>query len=111
MPPKKKQRTKFLKKDREEMLESLAQESTDHNYEVVIEAIEKVRSEVHMTYKQSRKQFLDSLCAENVKQNFQECVRGMIDDYWRLFKLNSKGKRFATFEQAWLTRINDYFMP
>ena len=35
---------------------------------------------------------------------------GMVNDYFRLLKLYSKGKRFALFEQAWMNRINDYFV-
>ena len=33
----------------------------------------------------------------------------MINNYFRLLKLHSIGKRFAQFEQAWMTRINDHF--
>ena len=34
----------------------------------------------------------------------------MVNNYFRLLKLYSKGKQFAQFEQAWMNHINDYFV-
>lgn len=82
MPPKKKLRTaKFLKKDVDSMVKRLFQEEDDCCDDTVQEAIQKLRAGVHLSYKISRKQFVNDLCNDKAKEHFYICVKAMIRDF------------------------------
>lgn len=92
------------------MIKRLFEEEEDHYDDIVKEAIKELRGGVHLNYKESQRKFVDSLCGDQAKQPFNDCVEGMVNDYFRLLKLYSKGKQFTQFEQAWMNHINDYFV-
>ena len=111
MPPKKKLKAaKFLKKDVDGMVKRLFEDEDDCHDVTVEEAIKKLKDGIHLSYKDARKQFVNDLvCNDDAKKHLYICAKTMVKDYIHLLKQYSKGKRFAQFEQAWMSHINDFF--
>ncbi len=107
MPPKKrKKQNMFLKRDKLSMVAGFEAESYTDVYET---CIERIRAEIHLQRPgyESRQKFVKAVCEDN--SAFTRCMKVMIEKYLVFFKLYMKKNRFAQFEQAWFSHLEDYF--
>ena len=106
-----KKKSTFLKKNRNNMILYLEKEKEDSMGTIFTTVVDKLKAAAFLKYKESRKKYVEQLCAEVTKDSLIVVIEALVDNYLSLIRQYSKGKRFSQFEQAWLESIEIFFAP
>ena len=99
-----------MKKNRNNTL-YLEKEKEDSMGTIFTTVVDKLKAAAFLKYKESRKKYVEQLCAEVTKDSLIVVIEALVDNYLSLIQQYSKGKRFSQIKQAWLERIKNFFAP
>lgn len=76
--------------------------------DLVLTVIKKLQGWLHLKRSDSRRQFVLSICNEQVKPTLVQCIMEMVARYLEMYKACMKGKNYARFEQQFFEHIEEY---